>query len=124
MKLKQSLSHPELFIGEDGSVFKDGQRLSINKSHCTTMRGPAIAYRHNGKVKQLSVLRLVYEVYVKKAKFEPGDFIEFYDGDEMNTDASNLYTGKKYSKPVKRTIKKKDQGESHECWMGINEVYC
>lgn len=125
MNLRQSISHPELLIGSDGTIYRasSGEKLNIIRDHGTTMRGFIVAYRHEGKIKQLSVLRLVYEAHVKKKPIESYDFIECLDGNDFNPSANNLTSGSKYKKPVKE-VKKTQQYESYSCWMnGNDEVY-
>jgi hypothetical protein len=127
MNLRQSLSFPELLVGSDGSVYKNGQRLPLNYNHGTTIRGPVVTYLHNGKGKQVSVIRLVFEAHVKKAKIEPADYVEFIDGNELNVKADNLVKGRRYSKlPVKKVKKEKQKREEeYSTWLnGHCEVYC
>lgn len=124
MNLRQSISHPELLVGDDGTVYKDGKRMNINVNHSMTIRGPTIAYWQDGKIKQLSVIRLVYEAHVKKAKITANDYVDCIDGDENNVHASNLSTGSRYKKPVQRKDQRQNK-ESYDCWMnGVSELYC
>jgi hypothetical protein len=125
MTLRKSISHPELLVGSNGSIYlsTNGQRINLIQDHGTTMRGHMIAYRYNGKIKQLSVLRLVFEAHIKKAKIQTNDYVETIDGNDYNPDASNLTTGSRYRKPAKKTKVDKN-GEAYSTWMGIDEVYC
>lgn len=125
MTLRKSISHPELLVGSNGSIYHadTGQRINLIHDHGTTMRGHMIAYKHLGKIKQLSVLRLVFEAHIKKSKIQLNDYVEVIDGNDFNPDASNLTTGSRYRKPAKKTKVNKD-GEAYSTWMGIDEVYC
>jgi PDZ domain-containing secreted protein len=128
MNLRQSISHPELLIGEDGEVYKNGQRLNQIQMHASSIKGPIIAYYHDGKCKHLSVARLVYEAHIKGAKIETSDYIDTLDGDEYNVKASNLTSGPRYRKPAKKVKKESKESrpkESYDCWMnGHGELYC
>jgi hypothetical protein len=126
MNIRQSISHPELLVGSDGSIYygESGQRINLIREHGTSIRGYMVAYRHLGKLKQVSVMRLVFEAHIKKDKVHLGDYVEVIDGDEYNPKVDNLMAGKKYSKPVKRSKKVITSGETYETWMGIDELYC
>lgn len=123
MSLKRSISHPELMISENGDIFRmdTGQRLNIIKDHGTTMRGPMIAYREGDRIKQLSVIRLVFEAHVKKSKIQSSDYVETIDGNDYNVKASNLTYGVRHrTKPLKKETK----SEPYSCWLnGNDEVY-
>lgn len=126
MTIRKSISHPELLVGSNGSIYYSttGQRINLIQDHGTTMRGHMIAYRHLGKIKQLSVIRLVFEAHIKKAKIQTNDYVETIDGNDFNPDASNLTYGSRYRKPVKKKKSISKTGEPYETWMGIDEVYC
>jgi len=124
MNIRKSISHPELLVGSNGSIYhaSTGERINLMHDHGTTMRGHMIAYRHNGKIKQLSVIRLVFEAHIKKAKIQTNDYVETIDGNDFNPDASNLTYGSRYRKPEKKKVT--HNGEEYSTWMGIDEVYC
>jgi len=125
MTLRKSISHPELLVGSDGSIYRSttGERINLIRDHGTTMRGHMIAYRHIDKIKQLSVIRLVFEAHVKKAKIQTNDYVETIDGDDFNPAANNLTYGSRYRKPAKKK-KVTQTGEAYSCWMnGNDEVF-
>lgn len=130
MNLVQSISHPELLVSDCGAIYKDGQRLNHIQGHSLSIRGPIVAYWLNGKCKQISIIRLVYEAHVKKSKIESNDYIHALDGDEFNVKASNLVAGSRYSKPVAKkkvvvTNVESKPKESWSCWQnGVDELYC
>ena len=125
MTIRKSISHPELLVGSNGSIYYSttGQRINLIQDHGTTMRGHMIAYRHLGKIKQLSVIRLVFEAHIKKAKIQTNDYVETIDGNDFNPDSSNLTYGSRYRKPAKKK-KTTQTGEAYSCWMnGNDEVF-
>lgn len=122
MTLLQSISHPELIVGSDGTIFYNGQKLNKIKDHCYASRGPMIYYWHEGKQKQLFVIRLVFEAHIKKAVLTKGEYIDSIDGDENNTQANNLQ-GRSKKTAQNRKIRPCEK-ESTYTWMGIDEVYC
>lgn len=126
MNLKKSISHPELLVGSDGTIYHadSGQRINLIRDHGTSIRGHMIAYRHFGKLKQISVIRLVFEAHIKNAKIQPNDYIEPIDGDDYNPRMENLISASKYRKPIKRIKRVNLTSEVYETWMGIDEVYC
>lgn len=127
MNLRESISHPELLVGSDGSVFHatSGQRINLIRDHGRSIRGHMVAYRHNGKLKQISVIRLVFEAHIKKAKIQTNDYVETLDGDDYNPMANNLTSGQKFRKPEKRIKRLNVTGEVYETWLnGHTELYC
>lgn len=123
MIIRQSISHPELLVREDGAIFYNGQRLNHIREHGESTKGPRVYYWIDGKVKQLSVIRLVYEAHIKKSLLTKGDYIDCIDGDENNTHASNLENGCR--KPVKRRKARPSEKEPYSTWMnGESELYC
>lgn len=124
MTFIQSISHPELMVAEDGTITKDGKLININKGHSLAIRGPSVAYWYEGKIKQLSVLRLVYEAHIKKAKIMPNDYVDVIDGDEDNVHVNNLVHGSRYRKGSKN-VKRKKEPETYDCWLnGSTEIFC
>jgi hypothetical protein len=125
--LIQSYSHPELLVSEDGDVYlKDTmQRVSKVRDHGYSTRGYVLVYKYAKKHKNVSLLSLVFETHVKKAKITSNDFVECIDGDEYNPVASNLQSinGRKFRKKPNRVSKKSDEGYS--TWMnGESELFC
>ena len=127
MNLRRSISHPELMVSENGDVYRvdSGHRVNIIKDHGTTMRGPLVAYRDGDRIKQVSVIRLVFEAHVKKEKLEPNDYVETVDGDDYNVKADNLTYGSRYRTPKKKKKNTENKPkESYYCWMnGNDEVF-
>jgi hypothetical protein len=126
MKIVRSISYPELSISDEGDVFdtQTGQRINLKKNHGLSVRGYVITYRIGQRYKTLSLVNLVYEAHVKRAKITASDYVEFLDGDEYNPKASNLTcfraSQSKKAKPFKR-----EPGESYSTWMnGHEELYC
>jgi hypothetical protein len=123
MSLKQSISHPELLVSEDGQIYYKEQRINQIMSHGSFARGPMIAFWHDGKVKHLSVARLVYEAFIKQQKLVKNDIVDFLDDDEFNVHASNLTSG--HRKSAHKRAAKVSQGEPYSTWMnGEGEIFC
>lgn len=118
---RQSISHPELMVSEDGSIYKNGSRLNTIHEHGFSIRGPVVCFWHEGKIKHLSIMRLVYEAFIKESKIQPNDYVHAIDDDDKNTHANNLVAGTRYKKKVERKTEK----EPYETWMnGESELYC
>ena len=121
MKTFQSLSVPELWITENGEVFHNNEkRMNLVVYHDYGLRGPIVNLRHNRSVRQISVFRMMYEVFVIKRKLSRAEHIEPIDGNDANVSVSNLkLTHVRFSDQMR--------GSREECyytWMGIDEVYC
>lgn len=123
MNLRQSISHPELLVSDNGDFYLEGRRLPINMRHELTIKGPALVYRYRTKIKQLSAQRLVFEAHVIKRKIKITDHIDPIDGDLNNIKADNLKKGSKYIRGV-RVKQVKSSREPYSCWInGHDEVY-
>lgn len=122
MNLRQSITYPELLVRDDGAIYYNGQRLNHIKDHGYASKGPMVYYWHDGRVRHVSVMRLVYEAHIKKAALNKGDYIDPIDGDENNVQASNLENGMR--KPSVRT-KRPCEKETYSTWMnGESELFC
>lgn len=123
MNLRQSLSYPELIVGDDGAIYYNGKRLSHIKDHGYANKGPMVYYWHEGRVRHVSVMRLVYEAHIKKSLLTKGDYIDCIDGDENNTHASNLENGLRKPSPKRKA--RPSEKEPYSTWMnGESELFC
>ncbi len=119
-KILRSISHPELMVGENGYIYYKEERLNQINDHGLVTRGPMIAYWYDGKIKQLSIARLVYEAHVKQEKLLPNDYVNFLSDNENNVHADNLVMGTR-----RKVYKNTKPREAHECWLnGSTELFC
>ena len=126
MNLIRSYSHPELLVGENGEIYRaeNGERINLIMNHGLSTQGPVVCYRHNKKTKQLSVLNLVYECHVKKAKIDKGEYYDVIDDDYSNVKASNIQKVEYRFKKTKKAVKK-DGEPSYNCYLnGNDEIFC
>ena len=122
-KLLPSPSFPNLLISEDGDVFsaKTLKRLKVVKNHSYNLHGPIVTFSLRGKAKQLSLMNLVYETFVKKDKLSKNEVIWPIDDDFNRIIASNLAPAD-MAKFRKKHVKDSDSGYS--CWLnGDSEIF-
>lgn len=121
MKLTQSLSTPDLWVTENGEVWLNGEkRINIVVFHDYGIRGPIVNFRKGKSVRQVSVYRMMYEVFILGRKLTRSEHIEPKDGNDANCSVSNLHLT--YARPSDNH--KKPNDEAYSLWMGIDEVYC
>lgn len=125
MKLKQSISHPELLVSECGQVYKENKKLIVNTVHALSIRGPIITYKYQGKGKYISIMRIVYEAFINGKKLEINEHVEPLDGDEMNVNAKNLTIVRKKLRQSRFKKSAPTESETYHTWAnGIDEIYC
>lgn len=123
MEIRRSISYPELMVSNLGDVYfyDTGKRINIIRDHGYSTRGFVVAYKYDGRFKNISVANLVYEAFIKRKKLTRNDYVEFKDSDEFNPRADNLESSMRTARVTK--TKKSNDGE-YSTWMGIDEVYC
>lgn len=124
MNLKKSPVHPELLVSDSGAVYKadTGNRINVTQNHCYS-RGYVVAYKNNGRHKQLSVAKLVCETHIKILAQD--EYIAFKDGNELNVNVSNIEIFKVEKSNRGRKPKRKESEETYSTWMnGHEELYC
>jgi hypothetical protein len=119
--MKQSLSVPELWLTENGEVYLDrDKKLNLVVFHDYGIRGPIVNLRKGKSVRQISIYRLMYEVFVAGRKLSKSEHIEPIDGNDANCNVSNLKLNH-----VRLSDRLRSSGEEvYSTWMGIDEVYC
>jgi len=111
----ESLSTSYLLVSNLGNVInrRKNKKLQINRYHAYTIKGPIITYRYGGRVRDISLINLVYETHVKKQKLTKSDIVEPIDGDYQNVMASNLR-----AKVFKgKTVSSRSDNEGYSSWM-------
>jgi len=118
MKIKCIL-YPELEIDENARVYyvPTGKEIFPINDHSLSINGPVVYYRHNGKIKNLSLRSLFYSAHIKGCKISRGDTTEPKNGDYYDLSPNNFYT-KRPDKVIKCE-------ESYSCWLNGNvELFC
>jgi hypothetical protein len=121
MKTQQSLSTPELWVTERGEVYLNNEKkINIVVFHDYGIRGPIVNFRKGKSVRQVSVYRMMYEVFVLGRRLSRSEHIEPIDGNDGNCEITNLRLNHvRFSDRIRATNE-----ESYFTWMGIDEVYC
>lgn len=111
----ESLSTIHLLVSNFGNVInrRRNKRLKINRYHSYNIKGPIITYQYGGRIRDISLMNLVYETHVKKQKLTKSDVVEPIDGDYQNVMASNLR-----AKAFKgKTVSPRSDNEGYSSWM-------
>jgi hypothetical protein len=117
-----TFTYPELLVYEDGRVFNTLTNRFSERTFGGTcaIDGPVIYHiTASGHSRYLGVKTLVYEAFVKKAKYRNGELVESIDGDPDNVHFTNL----------RKRVRKGAFSEMREFekvygWNGDEEIYC
>lgn len=121
-ELRQSYSYPELWVSTSGKIFysPDGKNMTpveIVYEHTGTVKGPTTKYRHNKRIKYLSVFAIMFEIFIKGEPANKKDYYAPIDGNWSNFNPENITSDKRGRR------KYVPDKEEEYLWMGGNEIY-